>query len=181
MGERHEKLSRIDPIVNRCMWDIAIVCGICLVVTAVICTCDALLSKFFSVSIPNGIEWVTYLNIPVVFFALAYIQVDRGHTTVDLLCAKFPQKVQKVIKVVGDVLGMVVCLFSGYCAMRLTADKFSTMTKSSSASNAFVIWPFVLVIAIGFVAVGVAFAWCIVRDILKNGAENTEEKEEVMP
>ena len=114
-------------------------------------------------------------------FAMAYIQVDRGHTTVDLLCAKFPQKVQKVIKVVGDVLGMVVCLFSGYCAMRLTADKFSTMTKSSSASNAFVIWPFVLVIAIGFVAVGVAFAWCIVRDILKNGAENTEEKEEVMP
>lgn len=115
------------------------------------------------------------------FFAMAYIQIDRGHTTVDLLCSKFPQKVQKVIKVVGDVLGTVVCLFSGYCAMRLTADKFSTMTKSSSASNAFVIWPFVLIIAIGFVVVGAAFAWCIVRDILKNDAENAEEKEEVTP
>ena len=108
MGKRHEKLSRIDRIVNRCMWGISIISGICLVITAVLCTCDALLSKFFSVSIPNGTEWVTYLNIPVVFFAMAYIQIDRGHTTVDLLCSKFPQKVQKVIKVVGDVLGTVM-------------------------------------------------------------------------
>lgn len=178
MRKQHEVLSNIDRVVNRCMWGISLISGICLVITAVLCTSDALLSKFFSMSIPNGTEWVTYLNIPVVFFAMAYIQIDRGHTTVDLLCAKFPAKVQKVIKVVGDVLGTMVCLFSGYCAMRLTMDKFHTMTKSSSASNAFVIWPFVLVIALGFLAVGIAFAWCIVRDVLKNtGEENVGEGE----
>ena len=180
MEKKHSALLKIDRVIYRCMWAVSILSGICLIITAFLCTGDVLASKIFNTSIPNGTEWVTYLNIPVVFFAIAYIQMDRGHTVVDLIYRKFPKGMQKVIKLAGDVLGTAVCFFSGYCAFNLTANKLSSHAKSSSASNAFSIWPFVLVIAIGFVLVGIAYAWCIIRDsilfdVLQKGSESEVE------
>lgn len=173
MKMQHIGLKKIDHVVYKFMWAVSIISGVCLLITAILCTVDVLLSKFLSMSIPNGTEWVTYLNIPVVFCAIAYIQIDRGHTAVDLISAKFPKVMQKIIKVIGDILGACVCGFAGYCAWTLTADKFYTAAKSSSAANAFVIWPFAAFIVLGFVLVAVAFAWCIVRDIVGMEREGT--------
>ncbi len=180
MKTKENSLKKIDRMVYRTTWAVSIISGACLLITAILCTADALLSKLLSTSIPNGTEWVTYLNIPVVFCAIAYIQMDRGHTSVDLICRKFPLALQKLIRIVGDVLGALVCGFAGYCAWKLTADKLRTVARSSSAANAFVIWPFAAFIALGFLLVTAAFAWCIIRDsvgLVREEAAEMEGKE----
>ncbi len=69
--------KKVDKVVFKSLWGVSILSGACLLIVAVLCTIDAFGAKFFSHSVPNGTEWVTFLNIPVVFFAMGFIQVER--------------------------------------------------------------------------------------------------------
>ena len=166
-------LKKIDRIIYRIVLIISVVSAACLIFMAFLCTGDVLSSKFLSKSIPNATELITFLNLPVVFCSIAYVQMDRGHTSVDLICNRFPKFVQKVIHLAGCVMGTVICAFAGYCAWNLTIDKLEAMTKSSSAANAFVVWPFAAFEFVGFILVAIAFAWCIVRECLGLKKEDT--------
>lgn len=158
--------EKIDKVIFKFMYGVSFLAGLSLILAAVLCSVDALSSKIFSFSIPNGTEWVTYLNIPIVFLAMGFIQVERGNTTVDLLSKKFPPVFQKIIQIFSCVLGFAISAFLAYCEFDLTLDKLTAGTKASSAGHSFVIWPFALVIAIGYALVAIAFLWCIFRIIL---------------
>ena len=166
MTEKRNIAKKIDRIIFKAMWGVSVLSGLSLLAVAILCTADALGSKIFSASIPNGTEIVTYLNIPVVFFAMAFIQVERGHTTVDLFSGRFPKGIQKAIHLIGFVLGALICGFVAYCSFQLVLDKYKTSAKASAAASSFVIWPFALVIVLGFVLIAAAFVWCVVRELL---------------
>ncbi len=171
MTEKLRVAKRIDQIFFKMMWGVSVLSGISLFAVAILCTVDALGGKIFSVSIPNGTEIVTYLNIPVVFFSMAFIQVERGHTTVDLFSGRFPRAVQTVIHLIGYLLGMLICAYVGYCSIILTADKYATHAKASAAASSFSVWPFALVTAAGFWLIAVSFFWCVFREFLIPPAE----------
>jgi TRAP-type mannitol/chloroaromatic compound transport system permease small subunit len=158
--------EKVDKIVFKFMYFVSVLAGISLIIAALLCTVDTLSARIFSYSLPNGTDWVTYLNIPIVFLAMGFIQVERGNTVVDLLSSKFPETLEKVVQIFGSVIGVCISLFLAYCEFTLTISKLSTGAKSSSAGNAFVVWPFALIIAIGYLLVGISFLWGIFRIIL---------------
>lgn len=158
--------EKVDKAIFKFMYVVSILAGLSLILAAILCTVDSLSSKIFSFSIPNGTEWVTYLNIPIVFLAMGYIQVERGNTTVDLISKKFPKALQKIIQIFGCLLGFAISGFLAYCEFDLTLDKLQAGSKASSAASSFVVWPFALVIAIGYALVAISFLWCIFRVIL---------------
>ncbi len=166
MAEKRNIAKKIDKIIFKAMWGVSLLSGLSLLAVAVLCAADALGGKIFSASIPNGTEIVTYLNIPVVFFAMAFIQVERGHTTVDLFSGRFPKGLQKAIHLAGYVLGALICAFVGFCSFQLVLDKYKTSAKASAAASSFVIWPFAMVIVIGFMLIAAAFVWCAFREFL---------------
>lgn len=183
MTGKRKTAKKIDKIIFKAMWGVSLLSGLSLLAVAILCTADALGSKLFSASIPNGTEIVTYLNIPVVFFAMAFIQVERGHTTVDLFSGHFPKGIQRTIHLAGYVLGALICAFVGYCSFQLVLDKYKTSAKASAAASSFVVWPFAVVIVIGFVLIAAAFVWCVFREFLippeeRMGALPTPEHKE---
>lgn len=109
---------------------------------------------------------MTYLNIPVVFLSAAYVQLERGHTHIDLIYMHFPKWGQKIVHTVGNLLGVGVSAFIGYRAVLSTIQKLQIVEKSSSAASAFVVWPFAAVIALGFLLMAVAFLWSLVREFV---------------
>lgn len=156
----------VDKVVFKFMYGVSILAAIALILTAVLCTVDSLSAKILSYSIPNGTDWVTYLNIPIVFLAMGFIQVERGNTVVDLVCSKFPKGMQKVVQVFGYLLGTFISGYLAVCEFDLTGQKLATGAKASAAGNSFVVWPFALIIAIGYLLVAIAFIWCIFRVFL---------------
>lgn len=171
MTEKLSVAKKIDKLIFKMMWGVSILSGASLFAVAILCTADALGSRIFSASIPNGTEIVTYLNIPVVFFAMAFIQVERGHTTVDLFSGHFPKAVRTVIHLVGYILGGIVCAYVGFCSFQLVLDKYATHAKASASASSFVVWPFAFVIVVGFALIAIAFFWCIFREFLIPPAE----------
>ena len=158
--------EKIDKVVYKIMYIVSLFAALSLVVAALVCTVDSLSTKIFSYSLPNGTEWVTYLNIPIVFLAIGFIQVERGSTTVDIVSQKFPNGLKKVLEFIGYLFGFVISAFLTYCEINLTITKITTGAKSSSAAIAFPVWPFAMVIAIGYGMAAIAFLWCLFRMFL---------------
>lgn len=162
----HKKAEKLDMIIFKIMYVVSMLSGISLLIVAVLCTLDSLSSKFLSVSIPSGTDWVTFLNIPVVFLAMGYIQVERGNTVVDILSSKFPKKMDKTVKVCAYIVSVLLCVFLGKCGFSIMMDKIAQHTMSSGQMSAFPVWPFALIVAVGYSLAAFAFFWCIIREFL---------------
>jgi TRAP-type C4-dicarboxylate transport system permease small subunit len=158
--------KKIDRVIFQVFKILSYVSAVSLVAVAVLCTANVITTKLFKFGILNATELVTYLNIPVVFMAIAYIQVERGHTSIDLLLDKFPHIVQQIIMFLSYVLGTVVCGFIGWREITLTIDKFTTSARASSSRTSFLVWPFAAVVAIGFLTLAIAMLWCAIREFV---------------
>lgn len=159
-------LVRFDNGIFKVMKWISYVSAICLLVITLLSTADVIANKIFNHGITNATEIVTYLNIPVVFLSTAFVQLERGHTHIDLIYVHFPMWAQKLIHTIGNILGVAISAFIGYRAIILTTQKIATKAMSSSATTAFIIWPFVALIAAGFAFMAVAFLWSLVREFV---------------
>ena len=157
-------LVRFDNGIFNVMKWISYISAVCLLVITLLSTADVAASKIFLHGITNATDIVTYLNIPVVFLSAAFVQLERGHTHIDLIYTHFPRWGQKIVHTVGNLLGIGVSAFIGYRAVTSTLDKLAVMERSSSAASAFVTWPFAAIIALGFLLMAAAFLWSLVRE-----------------
>ena len=133
----------------------------------VLAFCDVIAAKFFKTAIPSATEWITYLNVLAVFPAVAFVQLDRGHTNVDFLNHYYPKWLQKGIRVFGHLLGVGVSFVIAWKGFETTASMLAKHEMSSSSTlvrGAFPLWPFCGAMSVCCVLLGLAFAWCIVRE-----------------
>lgn len=116
--------------------------------------------------IPASTEIVQYLHIPVVFLAMGYVTLDRGHTKIDLLSSKFPKVVQTFFGIVGDLCGIFISSFIAWRGF-IQVGNFMKVNKMSSVTGVgFPLWPFAVILSVGFVLLAVSFVWDIVRLVL---------------
>ena len=156
--------DRIDRVVYNGVKYVSYAGAVALFIISVIATVNVITTKVFGAPISNVTEFVTYLNVPVVFFCIGFVQLDRGHTHIDLLYRHFPIVIHKIIHIIGYIFGVVVCGFAGWRGIVLTIQKFETMTYASGPSS-FLVWPFVLCIGIGYLVLAISFLWCIAMEL----------------
>lgn len=64
--------------------------------------------KLFKSPIPGGIEFVAFLGVVVVAFAVAYTQVLRRHIQVEFVVMRLPQRAQSIIQALVTFFGLVL-------------------------------------------------------------------------
>lgn len=152
-----------DKVVFTGLHVVSYISGICLVVIMLVAFFNVLGEKLFKSGIPMSTEIIQYFHIPVVFLAAAYVTLDHGHTRIDLLSSHFPKALQQICAVLGDLLGIFICGFISYRGFVQMA-RFIARHKTSSVSGmSFDLWPFALIMAIGFALMAFSFFWSILR------------------
>ena len=116
--------------------------------------------------IPASTEIIQYLHIPVVFLAMGYVTLDRGHTKIDLLSSKFPKAVQLFFAILGDLCGIFVACFIAWRGFLQMVNFMEIRRMSSVTGVGFPLWPFALILSVGYVLLAVSFVWDIVRRVL---------------
>lgn len=168
MSSKHDLpvsgFDRADAIVTKCVKAVSWLGAAALLIIAILSTANVFATKVLGKPISNITELVTYMNIPIVFFCIGFVQLDHGHTHIDLVYRHFPPVIHKLIHIVGYLLGVVICGFAGWRGVVLTAQKAQTMTYASGPGS-FLIWPFVACIGIGYLVLAFSFAWCIPREL----------------
>ncbi len=155
--------DKLDDIIVKIFKYVSYVSGVCLIAIMFVAFFNVLGEKIFHKGIPASTEIIQYLHIPVVFLACAYVTLDTGHTKIDLISSKFPQAVQTVCAVIGNVLAFGVCSFVGYRGLVQMGKFISTHAKSSTTGVGFAKWPFALIFSVGFFLLALSFVWATVR------------------
>ena len=101
----------------------------------------------------------------MVYLAAAFVTLERGHTRIDLLSTKFPTVLQKIFTILGDILGIGVCVLISWRGF-VQMGKFIARHRMSSVSGVgFPLWPFALIMAVGFILLTLSLIWHIIREV----------------
>lgn len=168
----HARFDRIDGVVLRISRIISYLVGAAILIIMLIALVNVIASKLFKSSVPSATEWITYLNILAVFPAVAFVQLDRGHTRVDLFDDKFSKPMQKCIEIFSDLLGMGLCGLMSWRAFVLFQEHMQKGTMSSTSAltkGSFPLWPFSLLLSIFCALWLLSFGWSIIRVIVRWG------------
>lgn len=155
----------LDTIITKSVKAVSYLGAIAIIIIMLISTANVIATKVFRSPISNITELVTYLNLPVVFMCIGYVQLDHGHTHIDLIYQHFPKPVHKIIHILGYVTGVVVCSVAGWRGIVLAMQKFHNMTYASGSSSSFLIWPYVACIGIGYLVLAISFLWSIPKEL----------------
>ncbi len=141
------------------------VAALALGAVTLVCFVDVILWKFFGRTIPSATDLVTYLNLVLVFMAASYVQMDRGSVAIELLQSKFHKVIRLITRVLASALGLGVCFFAAYRGWFHLSDLYKTNAMADGSWH-FKLWPFQAVLVFGFVCLGLAFLFAIVRNII---------------
>jgi len=171
--ERLSTFQRIDNVVVKFLKMITYLSAIALIGIMLVAVINVVGEKLAKLGLPvSGIpmstEIITYLNIPVVFFAAAFVQLDTGHTRIDLIVG-VSKTVNFISGILGSILGAVICSFVGYRGLVLMGQNYTQNARSAASTVSFPIWPFNLILSLGFFLLALAFLWCIVRLFAQKG------------
>lgn len=140
--------------------------GLGLLSIVVVLVVDVVGWKLFKHPFPTATDFVKYMNVVAVFFAVAFIQTDRGSVAIELLQKRLPLRAKAVLRTFAWLAGMAVCFYCAYTGCRLVARHLEHLTRSDPPLS-FLIWPFSMVMVVGFILLGVSFVVSGVRDLVE--------------
>ena len=132
-------------------------------------TCaDIVLRRFFNRPILGTYEIVGFLGAIAAGFAMAQTTVDRGHVAVQVVVAKFPPRVQKIIYLITHLLSILVFALLAYECVRFGNDLRTSGEVSMTLQLPF----FTVVYGIAFCAAVVCLVLIVdVLVVVTKGAE----------
>ena len=156
-------LGKIDNITVKIVRWISYISAVCVAVIMFVAFIDAIGSKFFKTGIPGAYSIIQYAHVPLVFLATGFVTLDRGQTYIDLLSSKFPKVLQKICQIFSFLLGAFICCFVAWRSLIQMQSYLKYHNMSSVTGFGFPLWPFSLILSIGFFLIAVTFLWSIVR------------------
>lgn len=170
MNRQPTLYDKIDCIVVKVIKYISYISAACLSIIMFIAFLNVVGEKLHKAGIQSitGIrmanEIIQYMHIPLVFLSAAYVTLDRGHTSIDIVTKRFPWQLRKVFIAIGYALGALICGYISYRAIFVLLPKqLSTFATITGNSSGWPVWPFAIIEGVGFFALSISFLWSIVR------------------
>ena len=170
MNSKHPAFDKVDSVVYRVLKVISYLAGIFLLAIMLLAVVNVVLEKLHKINVPvSGIgdtkQWIQYMNICVVYFATAFVTLERGHSSMDLLTRRYPKIVQKILNAVAYLAGTVVFGFISYLGVvKVLAGQLANNARiNETLATSFPQWPFGAVYAFGFAILSFSCLWAVVR------------------
>ena len=175
--------DRIDRALFKITKIISYGSGICLAYIMLVAFVNVITSKIFRFSIPNANDIVAYMNVPICFLSVAYVQLERGHTNIMLLQSHFHKIPALIVRQFSNLLGAACSAVVGWRGVVQMQAWIETTARSSSNINGIILWPYAGLLAFGYLLLAFCFIWSFIRECAGRGpavppVENDTEEEE---
>ncbi len=131
-------------------------------------TADVAGRYLFNAPITGVFELTEFMVLVLIFSFLAYTQHSKGHVAVDLLVSLFPKKIQRSIALFNHSICLILMCLITYMGFRRALELVEF--REASPNLAVPIYPFVLFLVLGCVAMSLEY----VRDLLRILGEKKE-------
>ena len=142
-----------------------IVAEIAAAIIMLLSVADVIGAKVFNQGIPSATELIEQLNVPLVFGAVAFVGLERGHIRIDTLDAHISSPVRHLLKILSHVVEMLVCAFLTWRTYVLVQYMIEHVSRSDGTWT-FYLLPFSLSVFIGFILMTLAAMLGIGKDII---------------
>ena len=133
--------------------------GICLVFMMAATMADVII-RTCGGSIIGVYEISETLMVPIVFFALPYVELFGGHAEVDLFYNRFPHTMQKIVSVITNIGAVFYnCVMVRYCIIRI--GKMASTGEHSALLHI----PYTMLYALICIGAIVAIAAIVIRTV----------------
>ncbi|MDD5190066.1 MAG: TRAP transporter small permease [Dehalococcoidales bacterium] len=144
-------IERLELVLKHVINWSTVVGGIGLVAMLVISVADVIGIKIFNTPVPGGPEFVSFIMVVVVAFAMGYTLVERAHIQVDIFINKLPKRLKSAVEAFVSLLGLglfvILAWYSVVYGNQLRESKEVSMTQHIP------FYPFVYSIALACVPV----------------------------
>lgn len=126
---------------------------------------DVIGIKIFSNPVPGGIEYVSFLSVVAIAFAVPFTQVMKGHVAVDFIVESFPRRARLLIECFTMLLSVVL-----FALLMIYGFRYAGLLRTSgevSMTQKIPFHPFVYGMAVCFVVVFLVLLLQFVRTLLK--------------
>ena len=166
------KLDRTFQKLTRCM---VYAGAVVLIFVMLVAFVDVIVAKFFGSSIKLATEVITSCDVPLAYLGMAYTLLVGQMTSVDILFGKFSSSVQKVLNMVYDAMGIAACAFLCKLSVDNTLKLFSSNTLCNPKGG-FPVWPFAALESLSWLALAIAFLFCLLRFVFASPQERKEDE-----
>ena len=118
------------------------------------------IKRFFSTPILGTTEIVGWLAAIAISFALGYTQIHRGHVEIDLLVVKFPEGIQKALRIVVAFVSLSFFSIVGWQLFQYAINLSANQNVSQTLG--IIYYPFVFLSALGFLV----FVFVLLTDLI---------------
>jgi len=157
----------VDFILTKITGWYVIIAELAALIIMLLSVADVIGAKFFNNGIPSATELVEQLNVPLVFGAVAFVTLERGHIRIDSLDSRMSETVKYILKIFSRVLEILVCGFLSWRSFLLVQDMVENFYRNSGTWT-FPLAPFAAAVMIGFILLTIASMLCLGREITAN-------------
>ena len=136
----------------------------CITVQLALGTLDIIGTKFFSMPIPGTLNYIEELNVALVFLALGYVTVERGHITILVIENKISRGFRNALYGLGYILSFLLGVFLSWRSFILL-ETYIVESQLKSGIFQFPLWPFALTMFLGFTFMTIGFILVFIRMI----------------
>lgn len=162
---------QIDRKLKRVSACLSWISTVCMLSVALVAVVDVVTSKVFNRGIPGATEYITYMLIPIIYLAIAYVQLTDGPVCVDMFYARFSQVGKHIVDVIGNLIAVGVDVYMTRCSVSLTGEMIRLAKRSSTASVSFPLWPFAAIFTLGMGLLALCHLWTMLRVFFSDGEE----------
>jgi TRAP-type C4-dicarboxylate transport system permease small subunit len=139
--------------------------GIALLCVVIVCVIDVVGWKLFGKPFPSAVDFIKYMNVALVFLAVAYVQTDRGSTAIEMGQDHFPRRLKLGVRMFAHLLGFAVCMYVVYRGY-FYLEKMLINKQTAADVWKFPLWPFEFCLLVGMFFLGWGFVVTGIRDFI---------------
>jgi TRAP-type C4-dicarboxylate transport system permease small subunit len=167
------KESGLSKFILRVSSIMASVGAISLFVMMVITVIDVGGREFFLKPLNGSFELIGIMLVIAGSWGIAYCQVIKLHIRIGLIVDKFPERLRKLCWILTLIVGGVMCGLIAWQGLVKTIDLLTSTLGNTTDTLGLPIWPFMLVMTLGFLWTCVVFF----AEIFQQLAEKTSTME----
>ncbi len=154
-------MNAFERIVHTITWRTSQIGQIALVIAMSITVANVILRIPWN-PVPGTVEIVEMSGAVLLGMGVAYCAAMKGHIMVGVLVDRFPLRIQAMVDIVTNTLGLI---FSYFLAREIFVFALRMMDRGYTTPNLSIpVWPAITMVAIGFVML----ALVLIKDLLKS-------------
>ncbi|MCI5078096.1 TRAP transporter small permease [Oricola sp.] len=150
--------------------------GITSIASLMLLTVVTVVFRAVGIAFPGTYVLAELLLIPAISFSLVYAAWEKGHTRVDLLISRFPERVQSLLEALMLALGTIFWAFISWSAIREALIRQAQNERAPLLD--FPVAPFRWVMAAALVLLCCVLVFQVGRAIQATVARNTPSMDE---